>query len=314
MPNVGSTPESQTHIHHIYFQLLICWGGWGYNPPRFTQESPISTQMHKLGAIPTKFQSVQEEIKPWPSSGFIMNRILSILTFYLSHFSFILSRCSTASFFSFSVSPTPIHLWLIWLLFISQYSASLVIIYLASFFLSTSYPAVRTHLTCSRYKQICRLARIVPFHSLCVIFFRAWLRNISKDENIERTAFGCSQGSLLTDFFQSVYECWPGKVNKWPTKLGFTIKIRIIMEIWHPDKLIDGCSLELCSATPSVASSGICHRNKVNSIAWLYRDGLAIRYYPLHLHLHLHLQMSSRYLICAGKCLIKKIFGTKWYF
>ena len=32
--------------------------------------------------------------------------------------------------------------------------------------------------------------------------------------------------------------------------------------------LIDGCSLELCSATPSVASSGICHRNKVNSIPW----------------------------------------------
>ena len=31
--------------------------------------------------------------------------------------------------------------------------------------------------------------------------------------------------------------------------------------------LIDGCSLELCSATPSVASSGICHRYKVNSIA-----------------------------------------------
>ena len=24
-------------------------------------------------------------------------------------------------------------------------------------------------------------------------------------------------------------------------------------------KLIDGCSLELCSASPSVASSGICH-------------------------------------------------------
>ena len=32
-------------------------------------------------------------------------------------------------------------------------------------------------------------------------------------------------------------------------------------------KLIDGCSLELCLATPSVASSGICHRNKVNSTA-----------------------------------------------
>ena len=42
-------------------------------------------------------------------------------------------------------------------------------------------------------------------------------------------------------------------------------------------KLIDSCSLELCSATPSVASSGICHRNKVNPIAWLYRDDLVMR-------------------------------------
>ena len=34
-------------------------------------------------------------------------------------------------------------------------------------------------------------------------------------------------------------------------------------------KLIDGCrcSLELCSATVSVVLAGICHRNKVNSIA-----------------------------------------------
>ena len=32
-------------------------------------------------------------------------------------------------------------------------------------------------------------------------------------------------------------------------------------------KLIDGCSLVLCSATPSVVSVGICHRNEVNSIA-----------------------------------------------
>ena len=32
-------------------------------------------------------------------------------------------------------------------------------------------------------------------------------------------------------------------------------------------KLIDGCSLALCSATDSVVSAGICHRNKVNSIA-----------------------------------------------
>ena len=32
-------------------------------------------------------------------------------------------------------------------------------------------------------------------------------------------------------------------------------------------KLIDGCSLALCSATVSVVSAGICHRNKVNSIS-----------------------------------------------
>ena len=32
-------------------------------------------------------------------------------------------------------------------------------------------------------------------------------------------------------------------------------------------KWIDGCSLALYSATVSVVSVGICHRNKVNSIA-----------------------------------------------
>ena len=32
-------------------------------------------------------------------------------------------------------------------------------------------------------------------------------------------------------------------------------------------KLIDGCSLMLCSATVSVVSAGIYHKNKVNSIA-----------------------------------------------
>ena len=32
-------------------------------------------------------------------------------------------------------------------------------------------------------------------------------------------------------------------------------------------QVIDGCSLALCSATVSVVSVGICHINKVNSIA-----------------------------------------------
>ena len=32
-------------------------------------------------------------------------------------------------------------------------------------------------------------------------------------------------------------------------------------------KLIDGCSLVLCSTTVSVVSVGKCHKNKINSIA-----------------------------------------------
>ena len=36
-------------------------------------------------------------------------------------------------------------------------------------------------------------------------------------------------------------------------------------------KLIGNCSLALFLATVSVVSAGICHRNKVNSIAWFYR-------------------------------------------
>ena len=51
-------------------------------------------------------------------------------------------------------------------------------------------------------------------------------------------------------------------------------------------KLIDACcSLALCSTTVSVASADICHRNKVNSIAWLYRKAQpkdSIIYITLH--------------------------------
>ena len=50
-------------------------------------------------------------------------------------------------------------------------------------------------------------------------------------------------------------------------------------------KLIDGCSLALCSTTVSVVSAGICHRNKVNSIAELYRKAQpndSIIYIALH--------------------------------
>ena len=49
-------------------------------------------------------------------------------------------------------------------------------------------------------------------------------------------------------------------------------------------KLIDGFSLELCSATPSVASPGICHRNKSQLICMTLsraqpEDSITIHYY-----------------------------------
>ena len=50
-------------------------------------------------------------------------------------------------------------------------------------------------------------------------------------------------------------------------------------------KLIDGCRPALCSTTVSVVSAGICPRNKVNSIAWLYRRAQpkdSIHYITLH--------------------------------
>ena len=49
--------------------------------------------------------------------------------------------------------------------------------------------------------------------------------------------------------------------------------------------MVDGYSLALCSTTVSVVSAGICHRNKVNSIAWLYRKAQpkdSIIYITLH--------------------------------
>ena len=57
-------------------------------------------------------------------------------------------------------------------------------------------------------------------------------------------------------------------------------------------KLIDGCSLALCSTTVSVVSAGICHRNKVNSIAWLHRKAQpkdSIIYITLHTYIHTYI-------------------------
>ena len=65
--------------------------------------------------------------------------------------------------------------------------------------------------------------------------------------------------------FRSLHRAYPslhpfGVVHWVPEQLN-------IKAVTGACKLIDGCSLALCSATVSVVSAGICHRNKVNSTA-----------------------------------------------
>ena len=72
-------------------------------------------------------------------------------------------------------------------------------------------------------------------------------------------------------------------------------------------KLINGCSLALCSATSSVVSSGICHRNEFNSTAWLYRDGPSHKLVSFTLH----------YIICKLSDVIKRVHSLlkkTWYY
>ena len=74
------------------------------------------------------------------------------------------------------------------------------------------------------------------------------------------------------------FESWLGANILWnfdhctgiipePSSLrGSTMGTRAAEPVTGACKLIDGCSLKLCSTTPSVVSSG---RNEVNSTAWL---------------------------------------------
>ena len=74
------------------------------------------------------------------------------------------------------------------------------------------------------------------------------------------------------------FESWVGANIIWsfdhctglipePSSLrGSTMGTRAAEPVTGTFKLIDGCSLKLCSATPLVVSSG---RNKVNSTSWL---------------------------------------------
>ena len=68
-----------------------------------------------------------------------------------------------------------------------------------------------------------------------------------------------------------------GEVNWVPEQLN----IKVVTGAY---KLIDGCSLVLCSVTDSVVSAGICHRIKVNSIAYdsIERLSQKIVSYTLH--------------------------------
>ena len=72
-------------------------------------------------------------------------------------------------------------------------------------------------------------------------------------------------GGQYTIRLRSLHRAYPSLHTSWvvhwvPEQLN-------IKAVTGACKLIDGCSLALCSATVSVVSAGICHRNKVNSIA-----------------------------------------------
>ena len=76
-------------------------------------------------------------------------------------------------------------------------------------------------------------------------------------------------------------------------------------------QMIDDCSLELCIATLSVASSGIAPRKKkLNSTAWLFRDGF-IRKYQFTLHLnYITFQHYGKHAIILVRCLVCQISTT----
>ena len=96
----------------------------------------------------------------------------------------------------------------------------------------------------------------------------------------------CS-GSVVVTAYDSESGC-PGSNPEWG-QYNYTMTLRSLHRAYpslHPSgvvhcipeqlnieavteafKLIDGCSLVLCSATPTVVLAGICHRNKINSTA-----------------------------------------------
>ena len=99
------------------------------------------------------------------------------------------------------------------------------------------------------------------------------------------TDYVCS-GSVVVTAYDSESGC-PGSNPEWGQ---YSMRLRSLHRAypslypsgvvhWVPEqlnieavtgafKLIDGCSLMMCSATPSVVLAGICHRNKINSTAY----------------------------------------------
>ena len=91
--------------------------------------------------------------------------------------------------------------------------------------------------------------------------YDAWFRNPGRPDRIKLRR----KKMEVNNKYSKVYRAYPslhpfGVVHWVPEQLN-------IKAVTEACKLIDGCSLELCLATSSVASSGICHSNKINSIA-----------------------------------------------
>ena len=76
-------------------------------------------------------------------------------------------------------------------------------------------------------------------------------------------------------------------------------------------KLIDGCSLALRSATVSVVSAGICHRNEVNSTAWPLswwaepshkKVSFALHYTTFTLHYNIYITLQLAIILTCIEC------------
>ena len=96
-------------------------------------------------------------------------------------------------------------------------------------------------------------------------------------------------GDLYTIRLRSLLRAYP---SLHPSGVHWVPEQLNIKAVTGACKLIDGCSLALCSTTVSVVSTGICHRNKVNSIAWLYRKAQP-KYSIIYMYINIRVSSSN---------------------